>query len=417
MIGIEYISVSNIISVGNTKKQQLVVQSILAENRKIYKAFSLLITKNPDTIINVLNLAVIRQTTMHHIVTEDIQSIIKTIKKDAKVLEGKTVLVTGSCGFLGSYFMATLNELNKSVFKKPCKIIAVDNHIIGNKENILGDIKSKHITWIKRDICKPVNFKGPIDYIIHAAGIASPAYYMKFPLETIEVSTQGVKRMLELAKEKKSKGMLFFSSSEIYGDPHPEYIPTPETYRGHVSSTGPRSCYDESKRLGETICMTHFRLFNTPIKIIRPFNVYGPGMKPDDHRVLPKFLNCALQGEELPIHGNGLQTRTYSYVSDAIVGFFKVLFKGAPGEIYNIGSDQNEINLVNLANTVADIFPGRVKIKKIPYPKNYPGDEASRRCPDLTKAKTQLAFNPKIELKDGASSVLQWYKDEFYQES
>ena len=372
-------------------------------------AYALLISKITDRIIDTHF--------MHSIVKEDIQSIITAIKKDAKVLEGKTVLVTGSCGFLGSYFTAALDELNKSVFKKPCRIIAIDNHIIGNKENILGDVRSNHITYLKRDICKPMEFKGPIDYIIHAAGIASPVYYMKHPLETIEVSTQGVKLMLELAKQKKSKGMLFFSSSEIYGDPHPDYIPTPETYRGNVSSIGPRSCYDESKRLGETICLTHFRLFNTPIKIIRPFNVYGPGMKPDDHRVLPKFLNCALRGEELPIHGNGLQTRTYSYVSDAIIGFFQVLFKGTPGEVYNIGSDKNEINLVNLAKTVADIFPGKVKIKKIPYPKNYPGDEASRRCPDLTKAKTQLAFNPKIELKDGASRVLTWYKDEFYQES
>ncbi len=354
---------------------------------------------------------------MHHIVKEDIQSIVGSIKKDALKLEGKTVLVTGSSGFLGSYFMAVLNEINKSVLNKPCRIIAVDNHIIGNKRNILGDADSKHITFFEHDICQPINIKGPVDYIIHAAGIASPAYYMKFPLETIEVSTTGTKNMLQLARKKKSQSMIFFSSSEIYGDPHPEHIPTPETYRGHVSSTGPRSCYDESKRLGETLCVTHFRLFNTPVKIIRPFNVYGPGMKPDDHRVLPKFLNCALRGETLPIHGSGLQTRTYSYVSDAIVGFFKVLFKGTSGEIYNIGSDAEEINLVNLAKVISDISPQKIKVKKIPYPKTYPGDEANRRCPDLTKARTQLAFNPTIKLREGAKRVLQWYKDEFYQES
>ena len=352
---------------------------------------------------------------MHPIVSEDIISIISAIKKDAKALEGKTVLVTGSSGFLGSYFTAALAELNRSVLKNPCRIIAIDNHIIGNKKNILGDIGSEHIAFIKGDASKPLKLEGPIDYIIHAAGIASPVYYMKFPLETIEISTQGVKHMLDLARAKKSKGMLYFSSSEIYGDPHEDHIPTPETYRGHVSSIGPRACYDESKRLGETICMTYFNLFKTPVKIIRPFNVYGPGMKPDDHRVLPRFLNCALRGEELPIHGNGLQTRTYSYVSDAIIGFFQVLFKGKAGEVYNIGTDKNEINLVGLAKTVANIFPGKVTIKKIPYPKNYPGDEANRRCPDLTKARTQLAFNPTVELKDGAARVLTWYKDEFYQ--
>lgn len=354
---------------------------------------------------------------MHHIVKEDIWTIIDAIKEDANAFGGKTVLVTGSSGFLGSYFIAVLNELNKKLLKKPCKIIAIDNHIIGNKRNILGDTNSKHIAFFQQDICKPITLKGPIDYIIHAAGIASPAYYMKFPMETIEVSTTGTKNMLELARKKKTKSIIFFSSSEIYGDPHKEYIPTPETYRGHVSSIGPRSCYDESKRLGETLCITHYQLFKTPVKIIRPFNVYGPGMKPDDHRVLPKFLNCALRGETLPIHGNGLQTRTYAYVSDAIVGFFKVLLKGGEGEIYNIGNDQNEINLVDLANIVAQISPTKVNIKKIPYPKTYPGDEATRRCPDITKAKTQLAFNPKIELKEGASRVLKWYKDEFYKES
>lgn len=354
---------------------------------------------------------------MHYIVKEDIQSIVSAIKEDALQLEGKTVLVTGSSGFLGSYFTAVLNGINENILKKPCRIIAIDNHIIGNKRNILKDIPPKHTTFFKHNISKPINLKGPIDYIIHAAGIASPAYYMRFPLETIEVSTIGTKNMLELARAKKARSMLFFSSSEIYGDPHEEYIPTPEHYRGHVSSTGPRSCYDESKRLGETLCVTYHRLFNTPVKIIRPFNVYGPGMKPDDHRVLPKFLNCALRGETLPIHGSGLQTRTYSYVSDAIVGFFQVLFKGTPGQIYNIGSDKDEINLVNLAKVVSAISPKKVKVKKIPYPKTYPGDEANRRCPDLTKARTQLAFNPQVTLKEGVTRVLKWYQDEFYQQS
>lgn len=348
------------------------------------------------------------------IVKDDVNFIIKSLKNDVKAFEGKTVLITGSSGFLGNYFIAVFNELNHNVLKKPCKVIAVDNYITGSKEGIVEGAKFKNITFLKKDASKPLTINGPIDYILHAAGIASPVYYMKYPLETIEVSTQGTKNILELAKKKKVKSVIFFSSSEIYGDPHKDYIPTKETYKGNVSPIGPRACYDESKRLGETLCTIYHRLFNVPIKIIRPFNVYGPGMKPKDHRVLPRFLNCALSGESLPIHGNGLQTRTYSYVSDATVGFLKVLLKGKNGEAYNIGNDQNEINLVNLAKTIAKVHDGKVVIKKIPYPKTYPADEPNRRCPDITKAKKELGFKNTVNLEEGLKRTLLWYKSAFY---
>lgn len=348
------------------------------------------------------------------IVKKDIDTIITALKKEFKMLEGKTVLVTGSAGFFGNYFVAVLNELNAGILKKPCNIIAIDNYITGTKKGIINQTGLKNFTFINQDISKPVNLPGPIDYIIDAAGIASPFFYMQFPLETIEVSTTGTKNMLELARKKKTKSMIFFSSSEIYGDPPNEHIPTKETYRGHVSSVGPRSCYDESKRLGETLCMAYFKLFKAPVKIVRPFNVYGPGMRPDDRRVLSTFLTFVLEHKTLPIHGNGMQTRTYSYISDAITGFFQVLLKGTDGGIYNIGNDKNETNLVNLAKTIARVFAGKVKIKKIPYPKNYPGDEANRRCPDISKAESELGFKNHVNLEQGLERTLSWYKSMFY---
>ena len=350
----------------------------------------------------------------HHIVEEDIALIVNSIKGKAKMLEGKTILVTGGSGFLGNYFTAVLNELNKSILKKPCKIITIDNYITGSKKGLIDDYDRKNISFIKRDVCKPINVPGPVDYIVHAAGIASPVYYTKFPLETIKVNTLGLQNMLELAKKKKSKSIAYFSSSEIYGDPTSQHVPTPETYKGNVSSIGPRSCYDESKRLGETICMAYWKLFKMPVKIIRPFNVYGPGMKVNDDRVLPKFLSSAFLGKALPIHGNGLQTRTYSYISDAIIGFFLVLLAGKNGQVYNIGNDKGEINLINLAKVIASVFPKKVRFKKIPYPKTYPGDEPTRRCPDVSKAKKELGFNSKINLKDGILRTISWYQDEFY---
>ena len=227
---------------------------------------------------------------MSAIVEEDIKTIVRTLGDGVRALEGKTVLISGGSGFLGSYFLTVFAYLNKTLFRKPCRVFTLDNYVTGTRRNPLGDVADPNFTFLKGDICEPLRIHGPIDYIIHMAGIASPVYYIKYPLETIHTATIGTENLLKLAREKKSKKFLFFSSSEIYGDPAPEFVPTPETYRGHVSSIGPRACYDESKRLGETLCMVYHSLYKVPIVVARPFNVYGPGMKREDRRVIPQFL-------------------------------------------------------------------------------------------------------------------------------
>src|SRR3989338_2617799 len=269
------------------------------------------------------------------IVREDIRLIAETIKKEGKKLEGKTLLISGGAGFIGSYILATIHELNEKHFSKPCRVISIDNFITGRKRRIVEEIKSEHFTFIEADVTKHLDIKGKVDYIIHAAGLASPVYYQKYPLETIESAIYGVRNLLEIAKLKKSKSFLYFSSSEIYGDPDPNFIPTPETYRGNVSAIGPRACYDESKRLGETICMVFYEKYKTPIKIVRPFNVFGPGMLPNDYRVVPMFISNALKGKPLPVHDKGNQTRAFCYISDSIIGFLKVLLSSKNGEVYN----------------------------------------------------------------------------------
>jgi len=349
----------------------------------------------------------------HPLVQEDVNFIVASIKKEAKALDGKTVLITGGSGFLGNYFLATFERLNEKVFKKPCRVISVDNHITSSQKNILGGFSDKNITFKKYDIRQPLRIAQKIDYIIHAAGIASPVYYVKYPLETLEVATQGTQNLLELAKEKKVKGFLFFSSSEIYGDPDPKFIPTPETYRGNVSSIGPRACYDESKRLGETLCMVYHRLYGVPVKIVRPFNIFGPGMRPDDYRVMPKFLSNALRGEALPVHGSGRQTRTYCYISDAITGFIKTLLSKKEGEVYNIGNDKNEMDLLQLAKLVVELFHHKIKVVKIPYPASYPGDEPNRRCPNISKARKNLGYRPFVDVRTGLARLIIWYRDTY----
>src|SRR4029079_2794639 len=218
------------------------------------------------------------------------------------------------------------------------------------------------------DVCHPLPVREDLHFILHAAGVASPVYYMKYPLETIESAVQGTKNLLELARKNKDlEGFLLFSSSEIYGDPDPKSVPTPETYHGYVSSVGPRACYDESKRLGETISTIYQQQFNVPVTIVRPVHVFGPGMKHNDRRVIPMFTYEALNGRALPVHGDGRQTRTFCYITDAISGFLKALLKGRPGEAYNIGNANNEISMADLAKMYSAVIPGST-VQFIPYP-------------------------------------------------
>lgn len=344
------------------------------------------------------------------LVDQDIFAIAKRLDAEIGKLEGKNLLITGGSGFIGSYVIATIDFLNRYYFSAPCKVTSIDNHIVGKKNNLLREIASEHIKFLEHDVCLPISLEGPIDYIINAAGVASPVYYKKFPIETILGTVYGLKNTLELAREKNAKGLLYFSSSEIYGDPDPNFIPTPETYKGNVSSTGPRSCYDESKRLGETLALAYNRTHNVPIKIVRPFNVYGPGMSSKDYRVIPTFLSQGLEGKSLTVHDRGNQTRTFCYASDAIVGFFKTLLNGRAGEVYNIGNNNDEINMLGLAELVAKkVFKGTIEANLVSYPDAYPQDEPRRRCPDLSKAKKELGYEPQVSLAKGLERSLAWF--------
>ncbi len=349
---------------------------------------------------------------IYPVVKQDIQNIAKTIAKEAKELEGKTLLISGGAGFLGRYMVGTIHYLNKNYFKKPCTIICLDNFITGIKNRLFIDSDSRYIKTLEQDVTKPFAIDESVDYIIHAAGLASPVYYRKYPIETIEAAIFGAKNLLELARKKKVKGFLFFSSSEIYGDPDPNFIPTPETYRGNVSCIGSRACYDESKRLGETLCMTYNDVYRVPVNIVRPFNVFGPGMRLDDYRVVPTFLYNALKGKDLPVHDEGNQTRTFCYISDATSGFLKVLLSPKKGEVYNVGNEENEINMMSLAQLIAGLFSKAIAINKIEYPSSYPKDEPRRRCPDLTKIRTQLQYKPQVNLRSGLKRTLRWFQAE-----
>lgn len=350
---------------------------------------------------------------MSRITDKDLSTIVENIPRKAQALEGKTILISGGSGFIGNYLNAVLYLLNKNVFKNKCKVISIDNYITGSKKNFLLDIKDKNFQFLDEDIRLSVITNDKVDYIIHAAGLASPFYYKKYPIETIESAIIGAKNLLELARVTKPVSFLFFSSSEIYGDPDPKFVPTPETYAGNVSSVGPRACYDESKRLTETLCITYHQIYNIPVKIIRPFNVYGPGMKHADYRVIPTFIYSGLIGKDLPVHDKGVQTRTFCYITDAVTAIFKVLIYGKAGEVYNVGNDKPEIGIFELAQTIAEMLNNRVKPKRKNYPQNYPAGEPQRRCPDLTKIRNQLNYEPKIDLNTGLKQTIHWFKQTY----
>lgn len=343
------------------------------------------------------------------ILEEDIRIIVEDIKDEAAKLSGKTLLITGGAGFLGNFFIGVIDYLNNNILDKPCRIISVDNFITGIKYNIE---EGPNFRAIKHDIKNPLEIDENIDYIIQAAGIASPKFYRKFKIETIDVATIGTKNMLELAKEKKIKSILYFSSSEVYGDPDPRFVPSPETYFGNVSCTGPRANYDESKRLGETLCIAYFEEYGIPVKIVRPFNVFGPGMRLDDYRVIPNFISNIFQGKPIPVYGVGNNTRTFCYITDAMVGFFKVLLSDCNGEAFNVGNQNDEINMLALAKIVAGIFDNNPKIENVHGPTDaYAEADPKRRCPDLTKIRTKLNYQPKVDIRAGIKRFVEWAKE------
>lgn len=344
-------------------------------------------------------------------VKSDVEEIVHKIKDFAHFFEGKNILMTGGGGFLGRYFSAVFTELNQKVFKTPCNVTMLDNFITTNNP-AYQERTEANVKYEKFNVITPYKYEGKLDYIIHAAGIASPFYYRAFPIETMDVGVSGTRNMLELAKEKKA-ALTFFSSSEIYGDPDPKYVPTAESYKGSVSCTGPRSCYDESKRLGETMCYVYHNLHGLHTNTIRPFNVYGPGMQENDYRVLPNFASRIKSGLPLHVYGTGNQTRTFCYITDAMAGFLAVIAKGVPGEPYNIGNPKPEISMEGLVRTIEDVIGKKLKVDIINYPDSYPADEPNRRCPDITKAKTQLNFAPNVDLNMGLKRFLTWTNENF----
>ena len=341
---------------------------------------------------------------MHSLLAEDFAAVADRLGDNGAAFSGRTVGVVGASGFLGQQFVGSFTELNRRL-PRPIEVIGVDSLITGVRNRQV--LEDEHLRFVEHDIREPLELEAAPDFVVHAAGVASPVYYRQFPIETIEVATLGTRNVLELAQAHGARA-LYFSSSEIYGDPDTANIPTPETYRGNVACLGPRACYDESKRMGETLCYIHARYFATQVAIVRPFNVYGPGMRENDYRVLPNFAKAIQSGEALTVYASGRQTRTYCYSVDAMTGFLLALLHGRVGEAYNIGAAGPEISVVQLAEILEAVHGKPLARTFTDYPDTYPADEPQRRCPDLEKARRELGYKPEVTIEQGLERYLRW---------
>ena len=355
------------------------------------------------------------------IINEDLDCICDALTSELSRMSGKSVLITGGAGFLGYYLVQALLHFNTRAAAAPITVSVYDNFSRGLPDWLQNLSGNAHLDLVKHDITHPLPPGFPdFDFIIHAASIASPIFYRKHPIETMDANVNGLRQLLEHCRSRKEtgrrpvEGFLFYSTSEIYGDPTPENIPTPETYRGNVSCTGPRACYDESKRYGETLCVNFAEVYGLPIKTARPFNNYGPGLKITDGRVLPDMARDILAGRDIVMLSDGSPTRTFCYVTDAITGYLKVLVRGRPGEAYNVGVESPEISMGAIADMLARLgtelfgYKGKV-VRGVSADNNYLVDNPNRRCPDIAKARTELDYDPSVELEDGLRRMLIWY--------
>lgn len=307
----------------------------------------------------------------------------------------KTVLIAGGAGFLGSH----LCEL---FLQKGYKVLCIDNCITGSAKNIEHLKNNSLFTFIQHDICTSLSVSETVHYVLNFASPASPIDYQKIPIETLDVGSFGTKNLLEFARLKNAV-FLLASTSEVYGDPF--VSPQPETYWGNVNSVGPRSCYDEAKRFAEALTMAYHRKYEVDTKIVRIFNTYGPRMRINDGRVIPAFLSAALLGKPLPIFGDGKQTRSFCYVDDLIQGIYLLLLSSLH-EPVNIGNPY-EFTMLELAHEVLALTGSKSKLEFLPLPV----DDPKQRKPDITKAKTLLHWEPKIQLREGLQKTLPWFEE------
>jgi len=306
----------------------------------------------------------------------------------------KRVLITGGAGFLGSH-------LCDRFIKEGYHVIAMDNLITGDLKNIEHLFKLEHFEFYHNDVSKFIHVPGELDYILHFASPASPIDYLKIPIQTLKVGSLGIHNCLGLARVKNAR-VLIASTSEVYGDPNVH--PQPEEYWGNVNPVGPRGVYDEAKRFQEAMTMAYHTYHGLETRIVRIFNTYGPRMRLNDGRVLPAFIGQALRGEDLTMFGDGSQTRSFCYVDDLVEGIYRLLLSDYAQPV-NIGNP-DEITIKEFGEEIIKLTGTSQKLISLPLPT----DDPKQRKPDITKARSILGWEPKVNRADGLKITYEYFK-------
>jgi dTDP-glucose 4,6-dehydratase len=304
------------------------------------------------------------------------------------------ILVAGAAGFIGSHLCDRLLEEGHTV-------VGVDNFLTGAEQNLAHLAGRPRFRFVAHDITQPLSIDGPLDAVLNMASPASPKDYLRHPIETLNVGSAGTRHTLDLARAKEARYLLA-STSECYGDPlaHPQV----ETYWGNVNPVGPRSCYDESKRFAEALTMAYHRTHGLRTSIARIFNTYGPRMKLDDGRVVPAFIHQALRGEPLTIFGDGSQTRSFCYVSDLVEGLYRLLQSAEPYPV-NLGNP-DEMTVREFAERIRRMTGSSSPIVNRPLPE----DDPRQRCPDISKARRLLGWEPRVPLEEGLRLTIDHFR-------
>lgn len=307
------------------------------------------------------------------------------------------IVITGGAGFLGSH-------LSETLVARGHEVVAVDNLVTGRRANVTQLEASGRFELIEHDVTEPFDVDGDVDGILHFASAASPVDYLKLPIETLRVGSQGTQNALELAARKGAR-LVFASTSEVYGDP--QVHPQPETYWGHVNPVGPRGVYDEAKRYAEALVLAYRKARGVDAGIVRIFNTFGPRMRPNDGRAIPNFVRQALAGEPVTVSGDGEQTRSICYVDDLVAAILAMLLETHdPGPV-NIGNP-HEISMRDLAQWIIELAGSSSTLEFI----ERPTDDPSVRRPDTTKAQRLLGWSPQVPVETGLQRTIEWFRTE-----
>lgn len=334
------------------------------------------------------------------VIKDGVEWVLRELRKVGVSYEDLRVLVTGGAGFLGSWICDVL-------IQQGAKVTCLDNFSSGHPSNIEHLRSHENFTFIEHDISQPITFDKKFDIVMHLASRASPFEFARFPIQILKANTLGIWVTLGIAKKYKAT-FLYASSSEIYGNPPPKYIPTPETYNGNVNPIGPRSCYDEAKRCGEAFVAAYQLQHGLDTRIVRIFNSYGPRMRAGDvyGRVIPRFIDQALTNTPITVFGDGTQTRAFTYVTDMVNGLLRAGFMStAKGQVMNIGNNV-EIQIIQLARLVKKLTESNSPIEFYPLPSGDP----ERRCPDITRARDLIQWQPATSLEEGLKATIAWFK-------